>query len=181
MALLILFGRLSKGTAFNIFYVLHPIHVFFSAVATASLYKLHRYRRQNRKVQIAWLMVVGYLGAIGIATLSDSLIPYFGEILLDLPKKRAHLGFIEKWWLIHPLAVAGIFLAYLRPKTKIPHAGHVLLSTSASTFHVIMALGNEIPLASYVVIVLFLFIAVWLPCALSDIVFPVFLAETEKK
>jgi hypothetical protein len=57
-------------------------------------------------------------------------------------------------------------------ETKFPHAGHVLLSTWASLFHIIMAKGQVVSLLSYAVIFLFLFLAVWLPCCLSDIVFP---------
>ncbi len=179
--LIIAFSGIPKDISFKIFYVLHPIHVVFSAVVTASLYQSHTYEKQERGVSFFWLMVVGYAGAIGISTLSDSLVPYLGETLLNLPEKETHLGFIEKWWLINPLAVAGTIVAYFKPQTRLPHAGHVLLSTSASTFHIIMALGKDIPLVQYLVIVVFLFIAVWLPCCLSDLIFPVILAETEKR
>ena len=179
--LFVLLKDLPKNISYNIFYILHPIHVLFSGIVTASLYAYHRYRNKNRKINFFTLLIVGYIGAIGIATLSDSLIPYLGETLLKMPEKQIHLGFIEKWWLINPLAVLGVIIAYYRPNTKIPHASHVLLSTYASLFHVIMSLGNEVPLSSYIFIMLFLFIAVWLPCCISDIIFPVTLAETENK
>jgi len=121
-------------------------------------------------------------GSIGIATLSDSIIPYAGEILLDMPNREIHLGFIEKWWLVNPLAFAGVLIAYYKPVTKIPHAGHVLLSTWASLFHIFMAKGSVLSGAGYLVIVVFLFLAVWLPCCISDIVFPLlFVKEKSKK
>jgi hypothetical protein len=116
--------------------------------------------------------MIGYLGSIGIATISDSIIPYFGEIVLGMPNRGIHLGFIEKWWLVNPLAIAGIAIAYFRPSTKFPHAGHVLLSTWASLFHMIMAIGQPLNLMMYIGILFFLFLAVWLPCCVSDIVFP---------
>lgn len=150
----------------TIFWVMHPAHVVLSALVTASVYRLHGNKSFLR------LLVIGYFGSVGIATLSDCIIPYIGEILLDLPNRQLHLGVIEKWWLINPLALAGTLWAYFRPKTRLPHAGHVLLSTWASLFHIAMAMGVSVNLVTSVVIGVFLFLAVWVPCCTSDIVFP---------
>jgi hypothetical protein len=157
----------------GLFWTFHPIHVFLSALVTAAMYKLHSDGRLWRMVMI------GYLGSVGIATLSDSLIPFAGESLLDMPHRHAHLGFIEKWWLVNPLALAGILLAYVRPRTKFPHAGHVLLSTWASLFHITMALGEKLTAAAIGLVAVFLFLAVWLPCCTSDIVFPLLFVKGE--
>jgi len=170
---MISFQNLSSKTSYNIFYTLHPLHVFLSALVTASMYELHT----QGKFKLWILFIIGYIGSIGIATLSDSIIPYLGEVLLNLPNKGIHLGFIEKWWLVNPLAFLGICLAYFRPTTKFPHYGHVLLSTWASLFHIIMALGSSLYWQSYIVIFLFLFISVWIPCCVSDIVFPLLLIK----
>ncbi|NLE41700.1 MAG: class I SAM-dependent methyltransferase, partial [Lentisphaerae bacterium] len=52
-------------------------------------------------------------------------------------------------------------------------AGHVLLSTWASLFHMMAAMGGgEIGATTIVLMGAFLFLAVWLPCCTSDIVFP---------
>ena len=109
---------------------------------------------------------------MGIATLSDCLIPYVAESLLDLPNRGIHLGFIEKWWLVNPLAAVGILLGYLWPHTRLTHAGHVLLSTWASLFHMTMAMGDGFGILEYAALTVFLFLAVWVPCCTSDIVFP---------
>jgi len=154
--------------SYNIFYTLHPIHVLLSALVTASMYELHA----NRKSTIWLLILIGYCGAVGIATLSDCIIPYLGEVLLDLPNRGIHIGFIEEWWLVNPLAFLGIAIAYYNPTTKFPHAGHVLLSTWASLFHIIMAVGDTLTWFSYVVVFFFLFFSVWIPCCISDIAFP---------
>ncbi|MBL7130978.1 MAG: hypothetical protein ISS45_06230 [Candidatus Omnitrophica bacterium] len=171
---IIFFQKLPVNVSYNIFYILHPLHVVLSALVTASMYELHRHSRLGVKCNLWILLAIGYLGSIGIATLSDSLIPYLGELLLDLPNRGLHLGFIEKWWLVNPLAIIGIAIAYCRPATKFPHAGHVLLSTWASLFHIIMAFGGKMYLSWILIsiIFLFLFLAVWLPCCVSDIVFP---------
>jgi hypothetical protein len=114
--------------------------------------------------------------------LSDSVIPYLGELLLQYPYREIHLGFVEKWWLVNPLALAGTVLAYYWPKTAIPHAGHVLLSTWASLFHMKMALGGSIEILDILLISVFLFLAVWVPCCTSDIVFPlVFVSRRERR
>lgn len=131
------------------------------------------------KCNIWFLLFIGYVGSVGIATISDSIIPYIAEILLDMPNRGIHLGFIEKWWLVNPLAIIGIAIAYFKPSTKFPHAGHVLLSTSASLFHIIMAIGESLSWSMYIIIFLFLFIAVWIPCCLSDIVFPLLFVKED--
>ncbi|MDP8293015.1 MAG: hypothetical protein P9M04_04295, partial [Candidatus Orphnella occulta] len=92
-----------------------------------------------------------------------------------------HLGFIEEWYLINPAAIIGVAIGYFWSNTKFPHSGHVLLSTWASLFHVIMALGGQVFWYTYVVICIFLFIAVWLPCCISDIVFPLLFVNKEDR
>ena len=164
---MLIFYKLPTKISYNIFYTLHPFHVLLSALVTASMYKLYK-----NKTNFWNLILIGYVGSIGIATLSDCVIPYLGEILLNLPNRGIHLGFIEKWWLVNPLAFIGIAVAYFKPTTKFPHSGHVLLSTWASLFHIIMATGQTLNWFSYIVVFLFLFLAVWFPCCLSDIIFP---------
>jgi len=164
---MLLFYNISSNTSYTLFYVLHPIHVILSALVTASMYK-----KYANKVNLFILLLIGYVGSVGISTLSDSIIPYIGELILGLPNTGIHLGFIEKWWLINPLAFLGIAIAYFNPSTKFPHAGHVLLSTWASLFHIMMALGGIMNALLAVIIFVFLFLAVWIPCCLSDIIFP---------
>ncbi|MBN1754975.1 hypothetical protein JW877_02050 [bacterium] len=166
------FHKLSSEVSYNIFYILHPIHVLLSALVTTSMYEFHKCPIEARRCGIGTLLVIGYLGSVGIATLSDSIIPFIGEFLLGMENREVHIGFIEKWWLINPLALTGVAIAYFRPRTKFPHAGHVLLSTWASLFHIIMSAKGSIQWFQYVVVFVFLFIAVWIPCCVSDIVFP---------
>jgi len=177
--------KLPYRISYNIFYVLHPLHVLLSALVTAAMYELHECKRIKAncikgKCNFWILLVIGYIGSVGIATISDSIIPYLGEIMLKMPNRGIHIGFIEKWWLVNPLAIIGIVIAYFRPRTKFPHAGHVLISTWASLFHIIMALGGPLNLFSYFVILLFLFIAVWVPCCVSDIVFPLLFVRNNR-
>ena len=167
----IVYAQMPRSASSTLFWTLHPMHVLLSALVTAAMYRLYG------QGGLGGTVLIGYLGSIGIATLSDSIIPYFGEYLLGLPNRGIHLGFIEKWWLVNPLALAGIAVAWFYPKTKTPHAGHVLLSTWASLFHMTMALGADVGVASMGVITVFLFLAVWVPCCTSDIVFPLLFSK----
>jgi hypothetical protein len=172
IVVMLIFYRTPSGVSYKIFYVLHPLHVVLSALVTAAMYYHYKCGRLKLKCNLLVLLTIGYVGSVGIATLSDSLIPYLGEVLLNLPNRGIHLGFIEEWWIVNPAAFLGIALAYFWPRTKFPHAGHVLLSTWASLFHIIMALGGVINWYLSIVIFIFLFLAVWIPCCVSDIVFP---------
>ena len=177
--LFIIYGNLLseiKPISENIFYILHPTHIFFSALVTTSLF----IKYNGRKIWLA--VIIGYVGSIGIATLSDSIIPYLGEIILGLPNAGIHIGFIEEPILTNPPALIGIAIGYIRGVTKFPHAGHVLISTWASLFHIIMALGTTLTIFQIIGIFLFLFLAVWIPCCASDIVFPLlFPVKNNKK
>lgn len=163
MAIMVL-GNVPSGISHTLFYILHPVHVVLSAIVTTAMYKRHS------KGKVWAVILIGYVGSISIATLSDVVIPYLGGVLLTL-KMEFHLGFIEKWWLVNPMALIGIAIGYWKPATKFPHAGHVLLSTWASLFYfTAFGMANWIPLLPFIFLILFL--AVWIPCCMSDIVFP---------
>jgi len=171
---IIVFAKVPDGVSRIAFYSLHPLHIVLSAIVTTAMYR----RYGSGKIWAA--ILIGYIGSIGIATLSDAAIPYLGGTLLGV-KMEFHIPFIEtekmpiigiaKWQMVNSAALAGIILGYLRPTTKIPHYGHVFLSTWASMFY-FTAFGTAwwIPLLPF--IFLFLFLAVWIPCCTSDIVFP---------
>jgi len=175
IVLMLIFKDISENVRFTLFYIFHPSHVVLSAMVTSSMFRLH-----TKKANFFLVLIIGYIGSLGIATVSDSLIPYIGEVLLGL-RAHSHIGFIEVWYAVNPAAVLGVLIAYFWPKTKFPHAGHVLLSTWASSFHILMALGSGISVLIWIVIFVFLFIAVWLPCCVSDIVFPLLFVKAEKQ
>jgi len=170
----IVFTHASREISNALFYTLHPMHVVLSALATTAMY------RQNSRGKLWMAIIIGYTGSIGIATLSDAIIPYLGGSLLHVPMEF-HIPFIEtskmpfigieKWIIVNSAAAIGMAIGYWRPTTRFPHMGHVLLSTWASLFGFIaFGIANWIPLLPLVF--LFLFLAVWIPCCLSDIVYP---------
>ena len=171
---IIVFSKVPADISHIAFYSLHPLHIVLSALVTTAMYR----RYGGGKIWAA--ILIGYIGSVGIATLSDAVIPYLGGTLLGV-KMEFHIPFIEtgkmpvigieKWQLVNSAALAGIILGYLRPTTKIPHFGHVFLSTWASLFY-FTAFGTAwwIPMLPF--IFLFLFLAVSIPVCASDIVFP---------
>lgn len=182
---MLLFKNLEHEISYRMFYVFHPAHVVLSAMVTAAIFQLHA-----KRPKFIVILLVGFFGSLGIATLSDSLIPYLGELLLGMHihlhshehagfAEQAHIGFIEGWYLVIPAAIAGVLIAFFRPKTKFPHAGHVLLSTWASSFHMLMAMGGQLTILKAVGSFGFLFLAVLLPCCFSDIVFPLLFVKSE--
>jgi len=217
IACMLIFKNVSNEANLKLFQVFHPAHVVLSAMVTSALYKMYM-----KKTSIIMLLIVGYFGSIGIATLSDSILPFFGESLLGVAipthgdiheseeqhellgteeanepnnnestsiheeheehKIHLHLGFIEEWYIVNPAAFLGIFIAYYFPRTKFPHAAHVLLSTWASSFHVLMNTHRDFSPTILLGMVFVLFISVWLPCCISDIVFPMlFVKDGEYK
>ena len=196
---MLIFRNVGTDYAEVLFSIFHPAHVVLSAMVTASLFAIHREAKN-----FLLILVIGYVGSIGIATLSDSVVPYIGESLLGLhipthtdlhdhdsgeteadaeniehSEHRIHLGFIEDWYIVNPAAILGVFIAYFLPRTKFPHAAHVLISTWASSSHILMSAQGDITFTVTIAIFAILFIAVWLPCCISDIVFPLLFVKSD--
>jgi hypothetical protein len=195
---MLLFREASTDVNYRLFQVFHPTHVILAASVTASLYRLH-----EKNKRFLAILLVGYIGAVGTATLSDCILPFYGETLLGVSvpteakvhghagdqevadehgaesgRPDIHLGFIEEWYLVNPAAILGILIAWWRPRTKFPHAGHILISTWASSFHILMNTHRELSALLLLGIFIVLFIAVWLPCCFSDIIFPMFFVRS---
>ena len=152
----------------------HPLHVVLSAMVTAAIFKNYRQRPKHSAAGMLAMVVVGYIGSIGIATISDCLVPYWAELLLGMEHAHPHLGIVEMPVIINLAALLGIGGAILSSQTHYPHGGHVLLSTAASLFHILRAQSEAFTIGESILIAVFLFIAVWIPCCLSDIIFPLF-------
>jgi hypothetical protein len=171
---IILATHLPASTSEVIFYTLHPLHIVLSALVTTAMYR--RYSKGRLWVAI----LIGYLGSVGIATLSDAVIPFVEGSALSI-NIGFHLPFLETeafpllgvptWIVINSAAFIGIAIGYWKQTTKIPHSGHVLLSTWASLFY-FTAFGTASWVPLLPLIFVFLFLAVWIPCCMSDIVFP---------
>jgi hypothetical protein len=190
---MLLFRRAGHVASHVLFGIFHPAHVLLSAMVTAAMFRLHTARQG-----IIRIILIGYFGSIGVATLSDIIIPHFGAMVfgLDIPThaemhrdeqsaasttapgessrehQGIHLGFIEEWYLVNPAAFLGIAIAYVLPRTKAPHSAHVLISTWASSSYLLMDMQSSLTAAAVLASLVTLFLSVWLPCCISDIIFP---------
>ncbi|MHC4109860.1 MAG: hypothetical protein ACYSUY_02220 [Planctomycetota bacterium] len=198
---MLLFRNISGGGRHTLFAIFHPAHVVLSAIVAASMFRLHA-----EKKRFVLVLAVGYFGSIGVATLSDIIIPHIGSELLGLnipqhsqihesetgspqeehtttthdhEEEGLHLGFIEDWYIVNPAAFLGIFIAYFLPRTKIPHASHILISTWASSSYLLMTLQSEITIAAVVGILATLLVATWVPCCVGDIIFPLLFVKSD--
>jgi len=160
---MVVLGNIPSHVSQTAFLIAHPGHVLLSALVTTAMYA--RYKKGK-----VWVVIlIGWTGSIGVATISDAIIPYLGGTLLHA-QMEFHVPFIEEWW-INLVALAGIAIGYWKQTTKIPHFGHVLLSTWASLFYfTAFGVADWIRLLPYVF--LFLFLSVWIPCCTSDIIYP---------
>ncbi|MHC4482944.1 MAG: hypothetical protein ACYSW4_05290 [Planctomycetota bacterium] len=204
---MLVFRRVSGVGSHTLFAVFHPAHVVLSAMVTASMFRMHA-----AKKHFLLVLIVGYLGSIGVATLSDVVIPHVGTRVfgLHLPahlevyheeagsehadpdhdehllgqenehwEHHIHLGFIEEWYLVNPAALLGVVIAFFLPRTKFPHTGHVLVSTWASSSYLLMNIQSELTVAAAIGIFATLFFAIWVPCCISDIVFPLLFVRSD--
>ncbi|HEY97843.1 MAG TPA: hypothetical protein G4O16_06650 [Dehalococcoidia bacterium] len=165
----------------GLFFTFHPLHVVFSALVTTALY------RKQKGHKLWAVVIIGYVGSVGIATLSDAVIPYLEGSSLKVDM-GFHLPFLEtemmpfiglpKWLVVNLAALIGIAIGFFRPNTTFPHMGHVLLSTWASLFG-FTAFGTADWMPLLPIIFVYLFLAVWIPCCISDIVFPLLWVKGE--
>ncbi len=147
----------------DVFHIFHFLHIIVSAMATGALY--YKY-----KPSFINAFFVGISGAIIIGSLSDVVFPYLGGIFLDV-HLHFHLPLVEETFLTLFFASLGSIAGIALKITKTPHFAHVLLSVFASLFY-LLAFSSDFILAHALISFFIVFVAVIVPCCLSDIVFP---------
>jgi len=157
----------------GLFNVLHPLHIVASAIVTTAIF----YKYKKSSIQA---ILVGITGAIIIGSLSDIVFPWLGGNLLNL-NTEFHLLLIEEPIIILSSALIGSLIGIKTGMTKIPHLIHVLLSVFASMAY-LLAFSTAISTFYFVGTFIIIFLAVIIPCCISDILFPfLFLGEKIKK
>lgn len=123
---IILATGLSASASESIFYTLHPLHVVLSALVTTAMYR--RYSRGRLWAAI----LIGYFGSVGIATLSDAVIPFVEGSTLSIDI-GFHLPFLETsafpylglptWVVINGAAAIGIAIGSGSNRPRCPTPG----------------------------------------------------------
>ncbi|MEK6757976.1 MAG: hypothetical protein AABX88_02500 [Nanoarchaeota archaeon] len=153
----------NKQETISLFYSMHEIHLFASAMVTAAMF----YRYENNFIRA---LLIGVTGSIIIGSLSDILVPYLGGIALGL-KTSFHLPLIEKPVIILSILFLGSIVGITTKFTKFPHAIHIFVSVFASLFYLTL-FSQPISAIFFLMVSVIVFVAVIIPCCMSDIVFP---------
>ena len=147
------------------FHLSHFVHIVASAMVTAGIFYKH-------KPSVFTALLIGILGAVIIGSFSDIIFPYLGWTLLNM-EIHFHFPLLEETFFVLLSALLGSLAGVFINKTKPPHFIHVFLSVFASLFYLLVFSPPFAPF--YFVAAFFIvFVAVIIPCCLSDIIFPFF-------
>ncbi|MDD3726397.1 MAG: hypothetical protein PHI44_04310 [Candidatus Ratteibacteria bacterium] len=162
----------------ELFHIFHPVHMLFSAIATTAMFWQHE-RRVFKAV------VIGFVGSVGICGISDIIIPYISGFLLGA-HMQLHICIVEHPHLILPFVFLGILMGFLAPGTLekqegviFSHSLHVLVSAIASILYLI-SYGVTGWIHRIGIVLIYMVLAVVIPCCTSDIVFPLLFTKEEK-
>ena len=155
------------------FHVTHPIHLFLSAFVTTAMF--WKYEQKIIKG-----ILVGGLGVIPICTASDILFPFLGAQMMGatLP---LHICLFEEPVMVLASTGVGIFAGFILVRlldhvTELTHMLHVLVSSLASLLYLI-TFDNLLWQNAMAAVFSITLVAVWVPCCLSDIAFPLALTS----
>jgi hypothetical protein len=160
----------------DLFHSFHALHLLFSAVASTAVYYRH-------KPHILSTIVVGFLVTVIPCGFSDILFPFIGGWILGA-RMSFHLCIVQEPWLVFTFTLAGVFVGIISQRnlqgtSYFSHAGHVLISSFASTFYFVsFGIDAWFPLVSGIFLITTL--AVIVPCCASDIVLPVSIAHSHE-
>ena len=176
VALGYVFGRVpSEG----LFEIVHPLHVLVSAAATAGIFIKYKpgFARSGCGGMRAWgyrkvleAVFVGVVGAILIGSISDVLLPFLAGSIFSLGTVF-HLPVFENPVLILGSAVVGSLFGLCFGLFRLNHLLHVFLSVFASLFY-LLAFSAEVSAWVILGFSVIVFFVVFIPCCISDIVFP---------
>ncbi len=160
----------------GLFHLTHFTHLFFSAIATTSMFWRHERR---------WLKAfqVGLWGTVLPCGTSDVLFPFVGGRFLGVPMEL-HICILEHPLFVLPFLLGGIGVGFLLPpiqrSTIFSHTAHVILSSTASMLYLV-SFGVADWLRFIALVFLLLVAAVMVPCCTSDIVFPLLFTRHEEE
>lgn len=162
----------------ELFHIFHPMHIMFSAIATTAMFW------QNEK-NFMKALLIGIAGSMGICGISDVFIPYIAGMLLGADMDL-HICIIRHSLIILPFLTLGILAGFLAPgnieKSKgvvFSHSLHVFISAAASVMYLI-SFGMTDWIYQIGGVLIFMVLAVVIPCCTSDIVFPLLCVKTGK-
>ncbi|MCR4316476.1 MAG: hypothetical protein NUW37_09025 [Planctomycetes bacterium] len=112
----------------------HPTHLFFSAAATTAMFFRH-------DKSIVKAILVGFVGALGVCSVSDIFIPWLGSLLSDI-SIDPHICLLLHPWRVILATLVGVALGLIGSRgvkrtTLYSHSFHVGISTIASILYLV--------------------------------------------
>jgi len=163
----------------ELFHIFHPVHLLFSAIATTAMFWQH----EKRVIKAA---IIGFVGSVGICGISDIIIPYISGFLLGA-QMHLHICIVQHPQLILPFVFVGILMGFFAPGTLekqegviFSHSLHVMVSAIASILYLV-SFGVTDWIHRLGAILIYMVLAVVIPCCTSDIVFPLLFTSQENK
>lgn len=154
----------------ELFHLFHPMHILFSATATTAMF-------WQKERSFFKAVFIGTAGSIGICGISDIFIPYLSGVILQTDM-HLHICVVEHPQIILPFLLLGLVMGLLVPGRVEKHEGvilshslHVFVSAAASIMYLV-SFGMVQWIHHVGAILIFMVLAVIIPCCLSDIVFP---------
>lgn len=164
---------------YRLFHTFHFMHIVFAAAGTTLAFL----RYSNKWFRA---VLVGSIVPAIFCVLSDVVFPYIGGRLLGVPM-RLHICFFHSWSTITVFLSTGVLMGFVlrlhvarAPQGSLftywLHFGHIMLSALAALFYLVSHgfYGWDHCMG---LVFLMLLIAVVVPCTLSDIVVPIFVAK----
>lgn len=159
----------------GLFYIFHSLHIYLAALTSTAL----SFRVNRDPIRAS---LISAFTTVPFCILSDAIIPYLGGHLFQMDIEF-HVSAAEQPHVIFLFLIFGIFSGLISEKkigrvSYFSHSAHVLLSSFASAFYLV-GYGADNWIKSLGSIFIIVFVAVIIPCCMSDIVFPVSFSHAE--
>lgn len=171
-----------SDTWFTMFHSFHFMHITFAAVGSVVTFL-----RVSKNKNIYKALLLSGISSTIFCILSDIIFPYLGGRLLGV-QMQFHICFFHELNNIVPFLIVGLLtgLALSRHEEQSQdvfglwsHFAHIFISSLASTFYMISnGFTDWTSQIGYIFAVLV--VAVVIPCTLSDIAAPMYLAKVGK-
>lgn len=168
---------------FSMFHSFHFMHITFAAVGA-----LLTYLKVSKGKNILRAMIFSGISSTIFCMLSDIIFPYLGGLLLGV-NMQFHICFVHEMHNIFPFLFVGLLTGWALSQHEEnslgvfgiwSHFTHIFVSSLASSFYMVSnGFTDWTCQIGYVFLVLI--VAVVVPCTLSDIAAPMYLARMDKR
>jgi len=171
-----------KATFFRLFHSFHYLHILFASAGA-----ILTFFRYSQRLFLG--ILVGIISPVFFCMLSDIIMPYIGGEILGA-RMHLHICFFSEFVNVSLFLLIGLLTGFVLNFhvarkhasslfTRWLHFFHILLSSMASMFYMVSHGFFHWDQQMGLVFVVLIF-AVVVPCTLSDVVVPVFVARGRK-